>query len=156
MDNIKLLIIILSGIYLVFSLCTVIYKIKLYIITAKYKKITADIISISDGDYIPNFNEKDWFKQPKKKYLVFKYNFDNQSYTNFSHTALKEAKNYEYKTMPLYIDPDNPKKNTWIQTDITYRQCKLEQMLTYGDATYTFIIGIFVILYIISEIASII
>lgn len=155
MATIKLIILITSIVYFIFLILMVLYNIRLYFITSTYVKTKACVISTSDGGRIPDFTKDDWGKEPEKQYLVFKYAYKDQTFTNFSNTALKEAIDYEYKTLPVYVNPKEPKKS-WVWTDIYYRYSKMSQALVYGAFIYIIVLAALLALFGISEFFSLI
>lgn len=148
----KVTMIILTIVYFAIILLTKLYGSKLKHIQTAFFKTDAQVVGTSEGDVIPDFSSKTWYKENDKQYLIYQFYYKNELQSEFSQFKFKDADKLIGERMPVYVNPDNIKKS-WIYTDVRFKETMLFNIVTSASMCYiTLVLMNYIIGYILQTI----
>lgn len=131
----KVTMVVLTIVYFTIILLTKYYGLKLKHIQTAFFKADAQVVGTSEGDVIPDFNSKTWYKENDKQYLIYQFYYKGELQSEFSQFKFKDSDKFIGEKMPVYVNPDNIKKS-WIYTDVHYREAMLFNIVTSASMCY--------------------
>lgn len=131
----KVTMIILTIVYFAIILLTKLYGSKLKHIQTTFFKTDAQVVCTSEGDVIPDFSSKTWYKESNTQYLIYQFSYKNGLQSEFSQFKFKDADKLIGEKIPVYVNPDNIKKS-WTYVDVHFRETMLFNIVTNASMCY--------------------